>query len=63
MAIKEFLAYEADTSIAFVKKAPEMPRLDKVLVLFRSWHGSFWVCSIILDFGLPVGPFSDALTR
>ena len=34
MAIKEFLAYEADTSIAFVKKAPEMPRLDKVLVLY-----------------------------
>ena len=31
-ALKEFLAYEADTRIAFVKKAPEMPRFDKVII-------------------------------
>ena len=28
--MKEFLAYERDASIAFVKRAPEIPRIDKV---------------------------------
>ena len=30
LAIREFLAYEGDARIAFVKKASEVPRIDKV---------------------------------
>ena len=29
-ALKEFLAYEADSAVAFVKKAREIARIDKV---------------------------------
>ena len=30
MALREFLAYEGDAALAFVRKAPEIPRIDKV---------------------------------
>lgn len=30
MALREFLAYEGDATIAFVKSAPEIPRFDQV---------------------------------
>ena len=37
LALRDFLAYEGDANIAFVKKANEVPRIDKVHFLTLHW--------------------------
>ncbi|ELU11967.1 hypothetical protein CAPTEDRAFT_216775 [Capitella teleta] len=39
LALRDFLAYEGDANIAFVKKANEVPRIDKILI--RTVSGVF----------------------
>ena len=40
LALRDFLAYEGDANIAFVKKANEVPRIDKVIFYHSGIHNA-----------------------